>query len=268
MPALEYEKRDHIAYITFNRPDVRNAMDAEVMVRLADAWRDYDADPEMRAAIITGAGNRAFCAGADLGKLIPLFTRARQPEDDWDRRVMEDRSVQGAALLRGFNTYKPVIAAINGFCLAGGTELIQATDIRIAVPQATFGLSEVKRAIVPAGGSLVRLARQIPYAKAMEILLTGEQMTAQEAHRIGLVSYIVPPEELMASAERFARVIAANGPIAVRKIKEAVIRTSGVPLEEAYRIENECAREVMMSEDAKEGPRAFMEKREPRYTGR
>ncbi len=268
MPSLEYEKRDHVAYITFNRPEVRNAMDAEVMVRLADAWRDYDADPDMRAAIITGAGDKAFCAGADLGKLIPLFTRARQPEDEWDKRVMEDRSVQDAALLRGFSTYKPVIAAINGFCLAGGTELIQATDIRLAAPRATFGLSEVKRAIVPAGGSLVRLARQIPYAKAMEILLTGEQMTAQEAHRIGLVNYIVPPEELMASAERFARVIAANGPLAVRKIKEAVIRTSGVPLEDAYKIENECAREVMMSDDAKEGPRAFMEKREPRYTGR
>jgi enoyl-CoA hydratase len=267
VPSLEYEKRDHIAYITFNRPDVRNAMDAEVMVRLADAWRDYDADPDMRAAIITGAGDKAFCAGADLGKLIPLFTRARQPEDEWDKRVMEDRSVQGAALLRGFSTYKPVIAAINGFCLAGGTELIQATDIRLAAPHATFGLSEVKRAIVPAGGSLVRLARQIPYAKAMEILLTGEQMTAQEAYRIGLVNYIVPAGELLASAERFARVIAANGPVAVRKIKEAVIRTSGVPLDEAYKIESECAREVMMSEDAKEGPRAFMEKREPRYTG-
>ncbi len=267
-PGLLYEKRDGIAYITFNRPEVRNAMNSEVMVRLAEAWLDFEADDAARVAIITGAGDKAFSAGADLGRLIPLFTGARQPEDEWDRRLMEDRGLQGVALLRTHPLYKPVIAAINGFCLAGGTELIQATDIRIAAPHATFGLSEVKRAIVPAGGSLVRLARQIPYAKAMEILLTGEAMTAQEAHRIGLVNYVVPADELMASAERFARVIASNGPVAVRKIKEAVLRTSGVPLEDAYRIENECAREVMMSEDAKEGPRAFMEKRAPQYKGR
>jgi len=267
MSALLYEKRDGIAYVTFNRPEVRNAMDPEVMVRLSEAWLDFDADDTLRVAIITGAGDTAFSAGADLAKLIPLFTRARQPEDEWDRRIMEDRSIQGVALLRGFSTYKPIIAAVNGFCLAGGTELLQATDIRIAAEHATFGLSEVKRAIVPAGGSMVRLARQIPYCKALEILLTGEQMSAQEAYRIGLVNYVVAFEELLPTAERFARVIAENGPLAVRKVKEAVIRTSGVPLEEAYKIENECARDVMRSEDAKEGPRAFIEKRQPRYTG-
>ena len=265
MPALLYEKRDAIAYITFNRPDVHNAMDPETIVRLGEAWLDFEADDDARVAIITGAGDKAFTSGADLGRLIPLYTRSRQPEDEWDRRVLEDRAVQRIALMRGRPLYKPIVAAVNGFCLAGGTELIQATDIRIAAEHATFGLFEVKRAIVPAGGSLVRLARQIPY---MEILLVGDAISAQEAHRIGLVNYVVPQPELMATAESFARKIAENGPLAVRKIKEAVIRTSGLPLDEGYKIENECAREVMRSEDAKEGPRAFIEKRAPRYTGR
>ncbi len=140
-PALLYEKREGIAYLTLNRPERRNAISPEVVCRLADAWRDYAADESLRVAIITGAGNQAFCAGADLGRLIPLFSGARQPEDEWDRRVMEDRSLSQTILLRGFPLYKPVIAAINGFCLAGGTELIQATDIRIAAEHARVVLA-------------------------------------------------------------------------------------------------------------------------------
>ena len=268
MPALLYEKRDGIAYITLNRPAVHNAMDPEMLVRLGEAWLDYEADSELRVAIITGAGERAFTAGADLGRLIPLYSRERQPEDEWDRRVLEDREISRASLMRGHPIYKPVIAAINGFCLAGGTELIQACDIRIAAEHASFGLTEVTRAIVPGAGSMVRLARQIPWCKAMEILLVGEHMSAQEAYRIGLVNYVVPLSELMPRAEEFARKIAANGPLAVRKIKECVIRSSGLPLGDGYKIENEVGREVMRSEDAKEGPRAFMEKRSPKYTGR
>ena len=268
MPALLYEKRDTIAYITFNRPEVRNAWDPETMIRLADTWEDFAADDSLRVAIITGAGDKAFSAGADLARLMPLFTRAREPEDEWDRRVLERGDVQRPAVLRGFPLYKPVIAAVNGFCLAGGMELLQATDIRIAAEHASFGLSEAKRALVPAGGSMVRLARQVPYCKAMEILLTGDRISAQEAHRIGLVNYVVPADEVMPMAERFAQTLAENGPLAVRKIKEAVIRTSGLSLEEAYKIESECARDVMRSEDAKEGPRAFMEKRAANFTGR
>ena len=268
MPALLYEKRDGIAYITLNRPAVHNAMDPETLVRLGEAWLDYEADAELRVAIITGAGEKAFTAGADLGRLIPLYSRERQPEDEWDRRVLEDREITRASLMRGHPIYKPVTAAINGFCLAGGTEIIQACDIRIAAEHASFGLTEVTRAIVPGAGSMVRLARQIPWCKAMEILLVGEHMSAQEAYRIGLVNYVVPLSELMPRAEEFARKIAANGPLAVRKTKECVIRSSGLPLVEGYKIENEVAREVMRSEDAKEGPRAFMEKRSPKYTGR
>ena len=268
MPDLLYEKRDGIAYITFNRPEVRNAWSPEAMVRLTDAWRDFNEDDSMVVAIVTGAGDKAFSSGADLATLIPLFTRAREPQDEWDHRVVKERAIHNITLHRGYPVYKPVVAAVNGACRAGGMELLQATDIRIAAEHATFGLSEPKRGLAPGGGSMVRLARQIPYAKAMEILLTGDPISADDALRCGLVNYVVPADEVMPLAEKFARTIADNGPLAVRKIKEAVIRTSGVPLDEAYKIENECALEVTRSEDAKEGPRAFIEKRKPNFKGR
>ena len=268
MPHLLYEKRDGIAYLTFNRPEVHNALSPEMMVRLADAWQDFADDDSLRVAIVTGAGDKAFCVGADLATFIPLITRARKPEDEWDDRVMSDRNLTNPAMLRHFPLYKPVIAAINGFCMAGGMEMLQGTDIRIAAEHATLGVSEVKRALVPGGGSMVRLARQIPYCKAMEILLTGDRISAEEAHRIGMVNYVVPADEVMPMAERFAKTLAANGPLAMQKIKETVIRTSGLSLEEAYKIESENSGIVFQSEDAKEGPRAFMEKRQPNYTGK
>ncbi len=268
MPALLFEKRNHIGYLTFNRPEVHNSYNPEIIVSLAEAWHEIDRDDDVRAVIITGAGKVAFSAGADLGRLIPLFTGARKPEDEWDNKLLANRRLADSALLRSFNVDKPIVAAINGFCIAGGMELIQATDIRVASENASFGLQEVKWAIVPAAGSLARLQRQIPYCKAMEILLTGNRIDANEAWRLGLVNHVVPPERLMGRAEELAAAIAANGPIAVRKIKEAVRRTSGRPLEEAFKIENECAAVVMRSEDAREGPRAFMEKRKPVYKGR
>ncbi len=267
-PALLYEKRAGIAYLTINRPEVRNAFSPEVICRLADAWQDYAADDSLRVAIITGAGDKAFSAGADLGRLTPLFSGARQPEDEWDRRLLSDSKLGQIATLRGFPLYKPIIAAINGFCLAGGCELIQATDIRIAVEHATFALTEVKWAIMPYAGSMVRLPRQIPFSKAMEIMLVGDMFSAQEAYRIGLINYVVSADQLMSKAEELAAKIAANGPVAVRKIKETVLRALSVSLEEGFKIENESAREVLATEDAKEGPRAFIEKRKPRYLGR
>jgi enoyl-CoA hydratase len=268
MPALLFEKRNHLAYLTLNRPEVHNSFNPEIIVSLGEAWQEIDRDNDVRAAIITGAGKIAFSAGADLGRLIPLFTGARKPEDEWDKKLLANRRLADSALLRSFNVDKPIVAAINGFCIAGGMELIQATDIRVASENASFGLQEVKWAIVPAAGSLARLQRQIPYCKAMEILLTGNRIDANEAWRLGLINYVVPQEGLMARAEELATTIAENGPVAVRAIKEAVRRTSGRPLEEAFKIENECAAPVMRTEDAREGPRAFMEKRKPVYKGR
>ena len=268
MPALLFEVRNHLAYLTLNRPEVHNSISPEMIVQLCGAWERINSDDEIRAVIVTGADDKAFCAGADLGRLIPLFTRARPAEDEWDRRLLAEPRLGDHALLRHYDVYKPIIAAVNGFCIAGGFELMQATDLRVAAEHASFGLQEVKWAIIPASGSLTRLPRQMPYCKAMEILLTGNRIDAQEAYRLGLVNYVVPAAQVVAKAEELASTIAANGPLAVRAIKEGVLRAMGRPLEEGFRIENEVAKPVMKSADAREGPRAFMEKRKPVYKGK
>src|SRR6185295_190994 len=199
MSELLFEKKDGVAIVTFNRPTKKNAFTPEMVVRLAEAWIEFRDDDSLRVAVLTGNGD-TFSAGADLGRMIPLLTKARPPDDDWDRRLLADPSIFQGAILRRFELYKPLIAAVNGTALAGATEMLQATDLRFAVPEATFGLSEPKRGLVPGGGSLVRLARQIPYCKAMEILLTGEPMSAEEALRIGLINEIVPRERLLERA--------------------------------------------------------------------
>tara|TARA_R110002072_G_scaffold171703_3_gene325392 strand:- start:6649 stop:7455 length:807 start_codon:yes stop_codon:yes gene_type:complete len=267
MSHLIYEKRDGIAYLTMNRPERRNALSPQMIVEMTDAWRDFRDDREARVAVLTGTGDKAFCSGADLGLLIPLLSRAREPENEYDEALLKDRSLMQTALLRDFELYKPVIAAVNGFALAGGMEILQATDLRISSPNSEFGLSEVMRGIIPAGGSLVRLARQIPYCKAMEVLLVGDRMSANEALRIGLINEVVPADELMARATKIGERVAENGPLAVAACKEAVIRTSGLPMQDAFLIENEIAGRVMRSKDAREGPLAFMEKRKAKFTG-
>jgi enoyl-CoA hydratase len=268
MPDLLYEKRDGIAIITFNRPEQRNAFSPQTLVLLARAWKDFRDDEELRVAIITGAGDVAFSAGGDLKLTIPLFTGARQPETEWDHELVNNMAdVMSTALLRPFELYKPIIAAVNGYALAGGSELLQATDLRIASRTASFGLSEVKRGLVPGAGSMVRLQRQIPQAKALEILMVGDDMSAEEAHRIGFVNEVVEPEALMPRALELAGKIAKNAPLAVQAIKQASIRTNGLPLEEAFAIEHELSARVTASKDAREGPRAFAEKREPVFKG-
>ena len=238
------------------------------MVLLARAWKDFREDDAMRVAILTGAGDTAFCAGGDLKLLLPMFTGARQPETEWDHELMSNLGdVMATALLRPFELYKPIIAAVNGYAMAGGSEILQSTDIRIASRTASFGLTEVKRGLVPGGGSMVRLQRQIPYAKAMELLMTGDNMSAEEAHRVGFINEVVEPEALMPRALEIAAKIAKNAPLAVQAIKETAIRTNGIPLEEAFKIEHECSAKVMTSSDAREGPRAFAEKREPVFKG-
>ena len=158
MPALIFEKRNHVAYLTLNRVEVHNSLNPEMLVSLAAAWKEIESDDAVRATIVTGAGKVAFSAGADLGKLIPLFTGARKPEDEWDSKLLADRKIGDIALLRGYDMDKPVISAVNGFCIAGGMEFIQGTDLRVASENASFGLQEVKWAIIPAAGSLARLA--------------------------------------------------------------------------------------------------------------
>ena len=268
MPDLLFEKRDGIAWITFNQPERKNAISPEAFCRLADAWTEVRDDDAVRVAVLTGTGSDAFTSGGDLKRLLPLWTGARQPEDEWDRRLLGDPGISFVALLKTFELYKPLIAAVNGDALAGGTELMLNADIRVAVPHARFGLTEVQRALVPGGGSMVRLARQIPWARAMELLLTGDPIPAEQALDWGLLNRVVEPAELVTAAEEYAHRLARNGPLALEAIKRTALHTSGIPLADAFAIEAENSGRVMNSEDAKEGPRAFAEKREPNYQGR
>ncbi|MGM0586654.1 MAG: enoyl-CoA hydratase-related protein [Pseudomonadota bacterium] len=268
MSKLLIEKSEHIALLTLNRPEVRNAFDAELLGRLAEAFEEIRADDGVRAVIVTGAGEKAFCAGADLGRLIPLMSGEREPEDEWERKFRDNPELLERGILRGFDVDKPVIAAINGFAIAGGMELVQGTDLRIASDDARFGVQEVKWAIFPAGGSTVRLPAQMPYARAMELLLTGDLIDAHTALDWGFLNRVVPKERVLEEAWEMAGRIARNGPLAVRAIRRSARECLGRPEAEALRMETEFAKPVFASEDAREGPRAFMEKREPVYRGR
>ncbi len=265
---LIYEKKNGIAYLTLNRPEARNAIAPETVLELVDAWTDYRDDDGLRCAILTGAGNEIFSSGADLAKLIPLFTGARQPETEADKKVQANPELFNQAMLRDFALYKPVIAAINGKAIAGGMELLYSTDIRIAAEGTQFGLQEVKWAIVPLMGSSIKLPRQMPYARAMEILLTGELMEAEEAYRFGFINRIVPRDQVMAEAERIATIIAENGPLAVKAIKQIVLEGIGRPTADGLAREIEIGAPVFLTKDAREGPRAFKEKRKPNYKGK
>lgn len=262
---VEYVKKDQIAYITLNRPEARNALDPDTLEALGRTWMDFRDDPSVRVAIITGVGN-SFCAGADLGKLIPRITGA--PEGLAGLITGELAEIFQSALLRDIDIWKPIVAAVNGYCIAGGLEMLLGMDIRIASENAFFSIQEPRWGLFPAGGSTVRLPRQVPFCKAMEILLTGEKIDAREAHRIGLVNSVVAPEELMPAAERIARRIADNGPLAVSAIKRSAVECLSLPLPKAYEHEIELATPVFKSEDAIEGPMAFMQKRKPEFKGK
>jgi enoyl-CoA hydratase len=264
---LLVEKRDGVMVLTMNRPEARNALSPQMLVKLCAAWYEYRDTDALRCAILTGAGDEDFCAGGDLKLTMPLVTGARQPQDEWDHKLLEGGTTFTDAILRGFALYKPVIAAVNGNALGGGTEMTNACDLRVASENAVFGTPEAKVGLLPGGGSISRLPRQIGYAKAMEMLLIGGSFSAAEALGMGLVNYVVPRDQLLPKAMELADKLAQNGPLAVRKIKEGVVRTSGLPLDAALEIENEVSVAVMTSKDAREGPRAFKEKRKPNFTG-
>lgn len=264
---LLVDKHDGIMTLIMNRPDAKNSLSPQMLVKLAAAWHEFHDTKDLRVAILTGAGDEDFCAGGDLKRTMPLITGARQPEDEWDEKLMSDLQQFLDAILRGFDIYKPIIAAVNGRALGGGTEMANAVDLRVAAEHATFGTPETQVGLVPGGGSLTRLPRQIPYCKAMEMLLLGDSFSAQDALSMGLLNYVVPKEELMPRARAMATRLADNGPLAVQKAKEGILRSSGRPLDEAYAIESEVSAAVMASKDAREGPRAFKEKRKPRFTG-
>lgn len=264
-PAL-VERDGHVLTVTLNRPHVRNAVTPEMIGIVEKAWDEVNADPDIRVAILTGAGG-AFCAGADLKQMS-----ARPPGDafagDGDgTRLAMDLSVM-KWVLKGFTLTKPLIAAVEGPAIAGGTEILQGTDIRVAGESARFGVSEVRWGLFPLGGSAVRLRRQVPYAVAADLLLTGRHLGAAEAKEIGLVNYVVPDGTALARAREIAAAIAANGPVAVQAVLRTLHETESLPEDEAFRIESEIGMRVYLSDDARIGPRAFADKQTPRFTGR
>ena len=260
---------DHVVWITIDRLASMNSLDMEHFALLRGAWDRFGEDDDAWVAIITGVGN-AFCTGADLKTYIPQVTKlqkeiaSRQVEELDGYRI--DDGVK--AVLRGVKLYKPIVAAVNGACVAGGMEMLGGCDLRVAVPEAYFGVMEPKRGLFAGGGTTVRLPRQIPFPAAMEFLLCADRVPAEQALAFGLLNAVVPAEQLRAKAEEYAHRITANGPFAVRKTKESVLRALAVDMKEGYRIESSIATEVFSSEDAKEGPAAFVEKRAPRWTGR
>lgn len=257
-----------VAIVTLNRPAARNAMSPQMMCRMADVFDELAADSQVRSIVLTGSGDRAFCSGGDLNLTLPLLTGARAPSSEWDRRLMQDATILDRSSLRTERFDKPVIAAVNGACLAGGFEILLATDIRIAAEHATFGLPEVRHGLIPFAGALVRLPRQIPYCTAMQLMLTGEPIDAPTALRLGLVNTVLPAAEVLPHAVAMARRIADNGAVAVQRLKRTVQAASGVTLTEGFALEDESRQAVMATVDAREGPLAFIEKRAPRFIGR
>jgi enoyl-CoA hydratase len=251
---LRYEKRGPVALITIDRPAAMNSLTREMLVGLDAAFADVQADPELRVAVLAATGERAFCAGMDLVDAIPLLTSGDDMGfSDPTKRQLSD-------------VFKPVVAAVNGACIAGGLELLLGTDLRIAAEHATFGLGEVRWGLVPLGGSHVRLTRQVPWAVAMELLLTGEPIDARRACEVGLVNRVVAAGEELPAALALAEKIARNGPLAVRTAKEIAVRA--LALEPGFVLEKALGARVLASADAREGPRAFAEKRRPKFEGR
>lgn len=267
-PQVIVERRDAIALVTLNRPDKRNALSPEMVVRLARFWREVADEASVRVVVVTGAGDKAFCAGGDLGTLIPIMMRTRTPQDAWEEALAADRRQLNAAMLRNASFFKPVIAAINGHAHAGGAEFAFATDLRVIADDATLAVTEVRRGLIASGGSMVRLPRQVPWAMAAELLLLGEPVDAPRALAMGLVNRVVPRAAVLPTAVDLARRMALGAPVALEKTKEVMVRTSGLALDDAFAIETQCTKENAATDDAKEGPRAFMEKRAPVFTGR
>ncbi|HVA44628.1 MAG TPA: crotonase/enoyl-CoA hydratase family protein [Acidimicrobiales bacterium] len=264
------ERVGHTLVLTMNRPEARNALSGEMMQLMGEAWDEVNSNPDIRVAILTGAGG-AFCAGADLKAMTQSH-----PGDSFRAEAKSQGSAPASGLadgvikplLKGFHLTKPLIAAVEGAAVAGGTEILQATDIRVAGESARFGVSEVRWSLFPLGGSTVRLRRQIPYTLAADILLTGRHLRAPEAKEIGLIGHVVPDGQALEKALEIAEMICANGPVAVQAVLRSLRETEGLSEDEAMRVESQIGMAVFMTEDAKEGPLAFMEKRTPAFKGR
>lgn len=256
--AVDVTVEGGIATITINRPERMNAMDAETYHLLSEAWERVRDDQDIRVGVITGTGERAFSAGADLKSFIPSPGNL---SGFWNTQ-------RDQLLNRGLEVFKPIVAAVNGYCLGGGMTLLLATDFRVAAPHATFGLSEVKRGLLPGNGGTQRVIEQLPHPIAMEMLLLGEQMDATTAERWGLINRVVPAESLMETALDYASRLAALPPLALQACKELALRSRDMDRSVGLRLEQTMLRMLQFTEDSSEGVAAFAERRQASFVGR
>jgi enoyl-CoA hydratase len=256
---LTVERDGNTMVVTMNRPEAKNALSPAMIVGMADAWVEADEDDDVRSIVLTGAGGD-FCTGMDL----KAFS-AGGADNPYADRMKAEPDIHWKALLRSYQPKKPLIAAVEGYAVAGGTEILQATDIRVAAEGAKFGVFEARRGLFPLGGSTVRLRRQIPFTVAMDLLLTARQVDAAEALRVGLIGRVVPDGKALEEALAIAATINANGPLAVEAIKRSVRETEGLSEVEGLAREHEIGWPIFSSEDAKEGATAFAEKRPPKF---
>jgi enoyl-CoA hydratase len=256
------EREGHVLIVTLNRPEAKNALSPGMLAGMYKAWRMLDEDPELRVAILTGRGD-VFCAGADLKSM-----GAGEKDDEFQKLMEAVPDIHWQALLRHNRPQKPIITAVEGYAVAGGTEILQGTDIRVAAEDAVFGVTEARRGLFPLGGSSVRLRRQIPYTFAAEILLTGRHVTAREALQFGLVGRLVPRGQALAEAKKVAAEICENGPVSIRALMR-MLREVDESFSEADALakELEIGAPVFMTKDAREGMKAFAEKRKAVYKG-
>jgi enoyl-CoA hydratase len=279
--AIHYEKDGHVVTITIDRPQARNALDLEHFGELALSWVRFRDDADAYVAILTGVDD-VYCVGADLKSFITVVTESADKLAAGDaNKVQEGQKYpisaslvavlrDGATLDDGteFKLYKPVIAAVNGICAAGGLEMLWNTDLRVAADTAWFQLAEPRRGLFPGGGSTVHSARQLTWCNAMEVLLLAERITARRALEMGLINRVVPRDRVLEEARAFAEIICRNGPLAVRACKQSAKESTFLPLREALENEMSYSAGVFMSEDAKEGIKAFKEKRAPVWKNR
>jgi len=259
-PHALVEQRNHTLIVTMNRPESRNALSGEMLDIMSQAWDRVNSDDDIRVCVLTGAGGY-FCAGADLKSM-----NKKAPTEAFESGEYDPSVIKG--LLKGFRLTKPLIAAVEGPAIAGGTEILQGTDIRVAGESAKFGISEARWSLYPMGGSAVRLPRQIPYTVAADLLLTGRHILAPEAKELGLIGHVVPDGQALEKALELAAMIENNGPLAVQAILRTIRDSEGKHENDCWADDARVGAAVFASQDAKEGPRAFAEKRAPQFTGR